>query len=65
MWLSRNTKVLDSFSPQKWGNLISDQVTQCPGSLTFSLISVTSINDIPPIQGKRIMDCTQSHGSIT
>ena len=54
MWLSRNTKVLDSFSPQKWGNVISDQVTQCPGSLTFSLIIVTSINDVPQYKAREL-----------
>ena len=36
-------------------------VTQCLGSLTFSIVSATSANDAPTIQGKRIMDCTQSH----
>ena len=44
MWLNRNTKVLDSF-PHKNGNSIPvlyDQVTQCLGSLTISLICATS-----------------------
>ena len=67
MRLSRNTKVFDSFSTQKWKltPVLCDQVTQCSGSLTFSLVSTTSMNDIPTIQGKRSMDHTQLHASIT
>ena len=51
MWLSRNTKVMDSFSPQK--------------QEFFWKVIETSTNDIPTTQGKRIMDCTQLHASIT
>ena len=49
MWLSRNTEVLDCFLPQKWEvNACSIwQVSQCLSSLTISLVSVTSMNDIP------------------
>ena len=63
-WLSRNT-----FSPvpqkRKLMSVQCDQVSQCSGSLTFSHISVTSMNDIPTIRGKKTMDLTQSHVSIT
>ena len=34
-------------------------------SLTFSLVSAASMNDVPTIQGKRIIDCTRLHASIT
>ena len=53
MWVSRNTKALDSFLPQKW------EVH------AISLASATSKNDVPMIGGKRIMDHTGSHASIT
>ena len=33
--------------------------------LRFSLLSMISMNDVLTIQGKRIMDHTQSHASIT
>ena len=65
MWLSRNTKVVDSFSPQKWKVKACYQVTQCSGLLTFSLVSTTSTNDVCTIQGKRNLDRTRSHASIT
>ena len=66
MWLSRNTKEMDCFPPHKW------EVNACSmrsgysvfRSLTYSLVSATSTNDVPTIQGKRIMDCTQLHASI-
>ena len=41
-------------------SVLCGSVTQCLGSLTFSIFSATSANDVPTIQGKRIMDCTQS-----
>ena len=37
-----------------------NQVTPCLGSLTLSFVSATSMNDIPTIQGKRIMDITHN-----
>ena len=61
IWLSRDTQVLDSFSPRKW------EVNTCSmwwGSLTFSLVSTTSTNDVPTKRGKRIMDRTQTHNII-
>ena len=33
--------------------VLYDQVTQCLGSLTFSLVSATSMSDIPTIQGMK------------
>ena len=48
MWLSRKT-------------VLCNRVTQCSGSLTLSLVGMTSINDVPATWGKRIMDCKQSH----
>ena len=56
MWLRRNTKILDSFSLQngKLTPVLCDQVTQCSGSLTFSLVSATSTNDIPPHEAKEL-----------
>ena len=36
-----------------------DQVTQCSGSLTLSLVLVTSMSDATTIRGKRIMNHTQ------
>ena len=67
IWLSRNTNVLDCLSPQKWKVSACSiyQVTHCSGSLTFSLFSATSMNGIPTMQGKRIMDSTQLHTSIS
>ena len=67
MWLNRNTKVLESVPTQKW------EVNACSiwsgysvlSSLTISPVSVTSTNDNPIMGGKRIMDCTRSHVSIT
>ena len=56
MWLSRNTKVMDSFS-LKNGKLtlaLYGQVTQCSGSLTFSLVSTTSTNDVPLYKAKEL-----------
>ena len=38
--------------------VLYDQVTKCLGSLTFSLVSTTSMNDIQTIQDKRILECT-------
>ena len=65
MWLSRNTKVLDSFSPTngKLTPALCDQVTNyCLGSLTFSLFSATITNDIPTIRGKnRLHTITHVH----
>ena len=52
MWLSRNTKVLDSFSPtnEKLTPALCDQVTSyCLGSLTLSPFSATITNDVPTI----------------
>ena len=56
MWLSKNTGVLDCFSPQKWElrPVICHKVAQCSGSLTFSLVSATSTNDIPPHEPKEL-----------
>ena len=51
VWLSRNTKVLDSYSLKngKLMPILCGQVTQGLGSLTFGcLVSATSMNDIPP-----------------
>ena len=63
MWLSQNTKAMDSFLPQKW------EVHTCSiwsGYSVFGfLVNATSKNNIPTIEGKRIMDRTQSHASIT
>ena len=45
-----------------------DQFSHCNSavsSLTFSLISATSTNDVLTIWGKRIMDRTRWHASIT
>ena len=54
IWLSRNTKVLDSFSPQKWGTpVLCDQVTQCSSSLTFNLVSATSMMS-PSFEAKEL-----------
>ena len=67
MWLSRNTEVLGS-SPlknEKFMPILCDKVTQCLGSLTISPVIVTSTNDIPIIGGKRIMDHTRQHVSLT
>ena len=61
MWLSRNTIKYWTAFAFKNGKLIlviCDQVTYSSGSLTFSSITVTSTNEIPTIQGKRIMDST-------
>ena len=68
MWLNRNTEVLDSFPPQKWEvNACSmwSGSTQCLSSLTISLVSSISMNDVLIIGGKRFMDRTRSHVSIT
>ena len=67
MWLSRSTNLLDSFPPKngELKSLLCNQVTQCSHSLTVSLVSLKSTNDVPIIQGKRIMDCTRSHVSTT
>ena len=67
MWLSRHTKVLDSFPLKngKFTHVLCDQVTWCLGLLTISLVSAISTNDVPIIGGKRIMGLTQSHASIT
>ena len=43
--------------------VLCDQFTQCLDSLTITLVSETSTNDTTIIQGKRIMDHTQSHPS--
>ena len=51
MWLSRKSKVLDSFSPKKWEDNTCSMwsgYTKFFGSLTFSLVSLTSTNDVPP-----------------
>ena len=64
MWLSRNTKVLDSSPPLKNGtfmNVLCDQVTWFLGLLTISLASTTSMNDVPIIGGKRIMELQHRH----
>ena len=66
MWLSKNTEVWIAF-PLKNGKLmpvICEQVTQCLGSLTFSLVSTTGTNYISTMQRKRIMDHTKLHASI-
>ena len=68
MWLSENTEVLDSFPPQKWEvNTCSmwSCFTRCLNSLTISLVSSISRNDILTIGGKRLMDHTWLHASIT
>ena len=67
MWVSRNTEVLDCSFPQKWEVYACSMllVTQYLDSLTFSLVTLVSMNDIPIIQGKRIMNCTYPHTSIT
>ena len=57
MWLSRNTKLLDSFSSKKV-NASSMWSGYCLGSVKISTFSVTSINDVPIIEGKRIIDQT-------
>ena len=57
MWLTRNTKVLDSF-PLKNGKfmpVLCDQVTQCLGSLRISLVSVTNCYDESPSQEAKIL----------
>ena len=62
IWLNRNTKVLHSISPQKW------EVNACSiwsGYSVFRFVSATSLNGVPTIRGKRIMDRTWSHASIT
>ena len=44
--------------------VLYDQVTQCLGSLTFSLVSATSTNDVPTIRRThKILDRTRSHAS--
>ena len=61
MWLSRNTIKYWTAFAFKNGELIlviCDQVTYSSSSLTFSSVTVTSTNEIPTIQGKRIMDST-------
>ena len=48
MWLTRNTTVLDSI-PLKNGKfmpVLCDQVTQCSGLQTISLVSATGTNDV-------------------
>ena len=55
MWLSRNTKVLETF-PLKNGKLtpfLCDQVTQCLDSLSFSLFSPTSTKTSTPYEEKK------------
>ena len=67
IWLSRNT-IISNYFPLKNGTfmpVLCDQVTQCLSSLTISLVSTTSTNDVSIIGGKRIMDRTQLHPSIT
>ena len=57
MWLRRNSKLLNSFSAQKNGKLmplLHDKVTQFLVSLTFSLSSMTSLNDTPPFKAKEL-----------
>ena len=54
-WLCRNTKLLDSFAPlknEKSTPVLCDQVTRRPGSLTISLVSMTSMNDTPSYEAK-------------
>ena len=61
MWLSKITEVLDSFPPQKWEIhtcSMRSGYTQCLSSLTISLVSAASTNDVPIIGGKRFMDPT-------
>ena len=66
MWFNRSTNY---FRPRKWETnalgggfcahtrkktpVLCDQVTQCLASLTFSLVSATSTNDVPTIRGKK------------
>ena len=35
-------------------SVLCDQVTQCLGSLTFSLVSATNKNDAPPHEAKEL-----------
>ena len=70
MWLSRNTKLLDSF-PLKNGKLkpaLCDQVTQCSGSLTISSACAISANDIPSYEAKELwitQDCMLPQHSMS
>ena len=54
MWLSRNTKVLDSFSPQKSGYSVF-------GFTDMQHFWCEKLDWHPTIQSKRIMDHIQSH----
>ena len=56
MWLSRNNKVLDSFSRQKWEVMpvLRDQVNRGLGSPTMSLVSATSTNDVSSYVAKEL-----------
>ena len=66
MWLRRNTKVLDSFPPQK-REVLCNQVTQYSGSLTFSPFIMTNANDVTTIWGKKLWiahNCTCSQQRV-
>ena len=51
MWLRRNSKLLNSFSPEKWE--VNASFTGLV-SLTFSLSSTRSLNDTPPYEAKEL-----------
>ena len=70
IWLSRHTKVLDSFPPlfrnAKLMLVLCDQVTQYLGSLTISPVSTTSMKGVPTQEAKELwitQDCTHSQHS--
>ena len=46
--------ILFPFKSRKLAPILCDQVTQCSGSVTFSLVSATSTNDFSTIQGKKL-----------
>ena len=51
--LKKNYWILFPLERSKLTPILCGQVTQCLGSLTFSLVGVASINDVSTKQGKK------------